>query len=298
MMPVATDLVTGLTSAEVAEKVANGQTNAFTDASSRSAVSIIRANVLTLFNGIIGGCFLILLLLGRWQDALFGISALANTVIGSVQEFRAKAALDRLAVLHASAARVLRNGRLAEIAVADVVLGDLLVLRAGDQVPADATITDATRLQLDESMLTGESDAVDKTAGGAVLSGSLVVGGEGTAEVTAVGADSFAHRLSSEAKKFSLVTSELRTSIDKVLKWVTWVVGPIALLVLNAQMVVFGGWPAAIESGQWAQAAVNTIAAIVAMIPLGLVLMTSIAFAVGAVRLARQQVLVQELPAV
>jgi cation-transporting ATPase E len=298
MMPVTTDLAHGLTSAEVAEKVADGQTNAFTDASSRSAVSIIRANVLTLFNGIIGGCFLILLLLGRWQDALFGISALANTVIGSVQEFRAKAALDRLAVLHAPAARVLRDGQHVEIAVADVVLGDLLVLRAGDEVPADATVTDATRLQLDESMLTGESDAVDKTAGGAVLSGSLVVGGEGTAEVTDVGADSFAHRLSSEAKKFSLVASELRTSIDKVLKWVTWVVGPIALLVLNAQFVVFGGWPAAIESGQWAQALVNTIAAIVAMIPLGLVLMTSIAFAVGAVRLARQQVLIQELPAV
>lgn len=298
MTPVTTDLESGLTSAEVAEKVANGQTNAFTDASSRSALSIIRANVLTLFNAIIGACLLVLLLLGRWQDALFGISALANTVIGSVQEFRAKAALDRLAVLHAPSARVIRDGRLTEIAVAEVVLGDLLVLRAGDQVAADATITDAVRLQVDESMLTGESDAVDKTAGSSVLSGSLVVGGEGTAEVSQVGADSFAHRLASEAKKFSLVASELRRSINKVLRWVTWVVGPIAVLVFNAQMIVFGGWAAAIESGQWTQAAVNTIAAVVAMIPLGLVLMTSIAFAVGAVNLARQQVLVQELPAV
>ncbi len=298
MTVVAADAVGGLSSADVAERVTNGQTNAFKDATSRSAWSIVRANTLTLFNGIIAACFLVLLLLGRWQDALFGFTAIANVLIGSVQEFRAKAALDRLALLHAPSARVLRDGEVAEIAVADVVLGDLLVLRAGDQVPADATITVAARLELDESMLTGESDAVDKTADTDVLSGSIVVGGEGSAVVIRVGADSFANQLSTEAKKFSLVSSELRTSINKVLKWVTWVIGPIALLVLNAQMVVYGGWSAAIASGHWREAAVNTIAAIVAMIPLGLVLMTSIAFAVGALKLATQQVLVQELPAV
>ncbi|PJJ65618.1 HAD-IC family P-type ATPase [Compostimonas suwonensis] len=288
----------GLSAAEVAKRVAAGQTNEFVDASSRSAWSIIRANVFTLFNGIIAACFLVLLLLGRWQDALFGVSAVANTIIGSVQEFRAKAALDKLALLHAPSARVIRGGETQEIAVSAVVLGDTLSLRAGDQVPADAEVVASARLQLDESMLTGESDAVDKTAGDGVLSGSIVVSGEGTTIVSHVGADSFANRLSSEAKKFSLVASELRASINTVLRWVTWIIGPVALLVLNAQMVVFGGWPEAIESGQWRQAAVNTIASVVAMIPLGLVLMTSIAFAVGAVKLARQQVLVQELPAV
>ncbi|MGO4102613.1 HAD-IC family P-type ATPase [Leifsonia sp. YAF41] len=298
MTIVPTDAVQGLSSADVAERVANGQTNAFKDASSRSAWSIIRANTFTLFNAIIGACFLVLLLLGRWQDALFGFSAIANMVIGSVQEFRAKAALDRLALLHAPSARVVRNSEVAEIAVADVVLGDLLVLRAGDQVAADAAVTVATRLQLDESMLTGESDPIDKMADADVLSGSIVVGGEGNAVVTRVGADSFANQLATEAKKFSLVTSELRTSINKVLKWLTWVIGPISLLVLNAQMFVYGGWSTAIASGHWREAAVNTIAAVVAMIPLGLVLMTSIAFAFGALKLATQQVLVQELPAV
>ncbi|KQZ10781.1 ATPase [Agromyces sp. Root1464] len=288
----------GLTSAQAAERVADGRSNAFTQQSSRSVSSIIRANVLTLFNGIIAACFLVLLLLGRWQDALFGISAVANTVIGSVQEFRAKAALDRLALLHAPRARVRRDAAVIEVAVGEVVLDDLLVLRAGDQVPADARVAASARLQLDESMLTGESDAVDKGPGDEVLSGSVVIAGEGEAIVVRAGADSFANKLASQAKKFSLVASELRTSIDKVLRVVSWIVGPIALLVFNAQMFVFGGWEQAIESGDWRQAAVNTIAALVAMIPLGLVLMTSIAFAVGAVKLARQQVLVQELAAV
>ncbi|MFF2371301.1 HAD-IC family P-type ATPase [Agromyces sp. NPDC058110] len=288
----------GLTTAEVAERVADGRTNAFDQKSSRSAASIIRANVFTLFNGIIGACFLVLLLLGRWQDALFGFSAIANTIIGSVQEFRAKAALDKLALLHAPRARVRREGDATEIQVADVVLDDVLVLRAGDQVPADARVVTSAHLQLDESMLTGESDAVDKQPGDEVLSGSIVIAGEGEAVVVRVGADSFANKLAAEAKKFSLVASELRSSIDRVLRVVSWIVGPIALLVFNAQIMVFGGWEQAIESGDWRQAAVNTIAALVAMIPLGLVLMTSIAFAVGAVKLAGQQVLVQELAAV
>jgi cation-transporting ATPase E len=288
----------GLTDAEVRERVERGQTNAYDATTSRSVWSIVRANVFTLFNGIIAACFLVLLVLGHWKDALFGISAIANTIIGSVQEFRAKAALDRLALLHAPAARVRRDGETREVPVAEVVLDDLLLLRAGDQVPADGVVTESSRLQLDESMLTGESDAVDKAPGDRVLSGSIVVGGDGAARVSAVGADSFANRLAGEAKKFSLVASELRSSIERVLRWIAWIVGPIALLVLNAQMIALGGWAQAIDDGRWQQAAVNTIAAVVAMIPLGLVLMTSIAFAVGAVRLARQQVLVQELAAV
>lgn len=288
----------GLTSAEVAERVADGRTNAYTDATSRSAWSIVRANVFTLFNGIIVACFAVLLILGRWQDALFGLSAIANTIIGSVQEFRAKAALDKLALLHAPTARVMREGELRDVTIADVVLDDILVLRAGDQIAADGVVIDSSRLQADESMLTGESDAVDKQAADEVLSGSIVVGGEGTARVTRVGADSFANKLASEAKRFSLVASELRRSVDKVLKFQAWIIGPVALLVLNAQIFVFGGWPEAISSGEWRQAAVNAIASVIAMIPLGLVLMTSIAFAVGAVKLAARQVLVQELPAV
>jgi cation-transporting P-type ATPase E len=295
---MSTPVAVPLSPDDVAARVASGKSNLFVAPSSRSAASIVRANVLTLFNGIILACFVMLLVLGRWQDALFGVSALGNTIIGSVQEFRAKRSLDRLALLHAPLARVRRTGGVTEIALADVVLDDVLVLRAGDQVAADATVTTATRLQLDESMLTGESDPADKSRGDSVLSGSIVVGGEALAVVTHVGADSFANRLSSEAKKFSLVSSELRQSVNRILGWIAWLVGPLSLLVLNAQMVAVGGWASAIETGVWKDAAVSTIASIVAMIPLGLVLMTSIAFAVGAVRLSRSKVLVQELAAV
>ncbi|MCS5719691.1 cation-translocating P-type ATPase [Herbiconiux sp. CPCC 205763] len=290
--------VSGLTAAEVATRTAEGRTNAFVPDSSRSIWSILRANVLTLFNGIVVACFLVLLVIGRWQDALFGVSALANAVIGTVQEYRAKRALDRLALVNAPSARVVRDGEEQEIAIGTVVEGDVAVLRAGDQIPADGAVFSSLGLQVDESMLTGESEPVEKTPGDEVLSGSIVVGGEGRAVVVRVGAASFANTLAQEAKRFSLVASELRSSINRVLRWVAWIIGPIFLLVLNAQMVAQGGWGPAIESGAWRDAAVATIASVVAMIPLGLVLMTSITFAVGAVKLSRQQVLVQELPAV
>ena len=296
--PAPVDPAIGLTDAQVAERVAAGRTNAFSADTSRSVWNIVSANVFTLFNAIVGACFLILLLLGRWQDALFGLAAFANAIIGCVQEFRAKRALDRLALLNAPRARVRRDGQELEVAPGDVVLDDILVLRAGDQVPADAVVADGRALQIDESMLTGESDPVDKNPGDDALSGSVVVAGEGDAQVTRVGADSYANKFAGEAKRFSLVSSELRSSIDRVLTWVGWGIGPIGLLVLNAQMMVAGGWVQAWESGTWVQAVVNTIASLTAMIPLGLVLVTSIAFAVGAARLASRQVLVNELPAV
>jgi cation-transporting P-type ATPase E len=292
------DPARGLTQSQVAERIAGGAANAFTADTSRSVWNIVSANVFTLFNAIVGACFLVLLLLGRWQDALFGLAAFANAIIGCVQEFRAKAKLDRLALLNAPRARVRRDGVELEIAPAEVVLDDILILRAGDQVPADAVVVRGRALQIDESMLTGESDAVDKSHGDDALSGSVVVAGEGDARVTRVGADSYANKFADEAKRFSMVSSELRTSIDRVLTWVGWGIGPIGLLVLNAQMMVAGGWVDAWESGTWVQAVVNTIASLTAMIPLGLVLITSIAFAVGAAKLAGRQVLVNELPAV
>ncbi|MBN9177950.1 MAG: HAD-IC family P-type ATPase [Microbacterium sp.] len=292
------DPTRGLTAAEVERRTAAGQANAYKAETSRSAGSIIRANVFTLFNGIVFACFGILFVLGRWQDALFGFAAIANAIIGSVQEFRAKAALDRLALLNAASARVRRDGVESEIPPGEVVLGDILVLRAGDQLPADARVLSTRGLQIDESMLTGEADAIDKHEGDDALSGSIVVGGDGAAQVVRVGADSYANTFADEAKRFSLVGSELRDSINRVLTWVGWAIGPVGLLVLNAQMQAAGGWAEAWHTGTWVQAVVNTIASLTAMIPLGLVLMTSITFAVGAARLANRQVLVNELPAV
>ena len=294
----ATIAASGLSTADVAERVASGRTNAFSADTSRTWWSIIRANVFTLFNAIVFACFAALLALGRWQDALFGLAAIFNALIGCYQEIRAKVALDRLALLNAPRARVRRDGVEAEIAPAGVVQDDVLVLRAGDQVPADAEVLTEQGLQVDESMLTGESDPIDKHPGGQLLSASIVVSGRADARATRVGADSYANRFAGEAKRFSLVQSELRRGVNRVLAWVAWGIGPVALLVTNAQVQVQGGWEEAFADGSWRQAAVDSIAVITAMIPLGLVLLTSIAFAVGAARLAQEKVLVQELPAV
>jgi len=288
----------GLSAKQVAQRIERGETNAFSQATSRSVWSIIWANTFTLFNGIIGVCFVILLSIGHWQDVFFGLSAFANSIIGSLQEFRAKRALDKLALLNAQQATVVRDSKEQTIAISEIVLGDLLVLRAGDQVPADAKVSDSIGLQLDQSMLTGESDAIDKKPDDEVLSGSVVVAGTGYAVVDKVGADSFANRFASDARRFSLVSSELRNSINKVLKLVAWVIGPVILLVLNSQIIALGGWSNVGDPAVWQTALVSTIASVVAMIPLGLVLITSVSFALGAVKLARQKVLVKELAAV
>jgi cation-transporting ATPase E len=211
----------GLTTAEAEQRLSAGQGNAQPNSSSRTLREILWANVFTLFNGIVFTGFGILLALGRWQDALFGLPALFNTLIGVVQEFQAKRTLDRLAVLNAPTARVLRDGREHEVPLELVVLGDVLVLRAGDQVTADATVVQTAEngpggLELDESLLTGESHAVAKRSGDEVLSGSSVVGGSGLAEVVRVGADSYAASLTAQAQRFSLVRSELRGSVDRL----------------------------------------------------------------------------------
>ncbi len=288
----------GLSTEDVKKRTLAGLANGVPDNSSRSLWQIVRANVLTLLNGIVGGCFLLLLVLGQWKDALFGFAAVSNAVIGVVQEYRAKRILDRLAVLDAPGARVLREGQVQDIAVSDVVLDDITVLQAGDQVVADAIIIGGDGLEIDESLLTGESEPVGKGRGSTVWSGSTITAGQGEARVVGVGTGSYASRLTAEAKRFSLVNSEIRNGIERVLRWISWALFPVVVIVTNGQMQAKGGWDRAFATGAWVEALVGAVAGAIAMIPLGLVLMTSVAFAVGGVRLARQNVLVQELAAV
>lgn len=288
----------GLNHREVADRVERGLDNKAQDRSSRSLWEIAKANVLTLFNAIVGGSFLILLLLGRWQDALFGLAAAGNAVIGVVQEFRAKRSLDRLAILDAPQARVVRDSRPVEIPTAEVVMDDVLILRAGDQVTADAEVIESSGLEVDESLLTGESDPVDKATGSEVLSGSLVAAGRGHARVVRVGAESFSSRITADARRFSLVQSEIRNSLNRVLRWIAWAILPVAVLVAAGEMQARGGWQSVTADGAWVPAVVGVIASIIAMVPLGLVLLTSVAFAVGGLRLAGHKVLIQELAAV
>jgi cation-transporting P-type ATPase E len=293
-----TDPSTGLSDGEVAARVADGRANRIPGSSSRSLWSILQANLFTLFNLVIAVCTAVLLVLGRWQDALFSFAAISNVVIGVVQEYSAKRKLDDLALLHVSRSTVLREGEHRDIAMRDLVQDDILLLRRGDQVPADGVIVASEGVDLDESLLTGESEPQPKHVGDGVLSGSAVSSGSAAVQLTSVGGDSFAARLTAEARRFSLVHSELRSALDRVVTWISLALIPLIAIVLNGQMQARGGWSAAIASGAWEDAVVLAIAAISASVPQGLILMTSIAFAVAAVKLARSQVLVQELAAV
>ena len=289
-MPTVTTAATGLTAAQVAERIAAGKVNRVDQQTSRPLSAIIRSNVLTRFNAILGALFVAVLAVGSPADALFGLVIVWNALIGIVQEVRAKRTLDRLAVLNAPTARVVRDGAVAEIAVGDVVLDDVLRLQTGDQVLADGAVLESDGLEIDESLLTGEADAVDKSTGDQVLSGSIVVAGSGAFQATAVGAEAYAQRLAAETKKFTRSKSELMDGINALLRYISWalvIIGPILLV----SQLTRGN-----ESTE--DAVVGTVAALVGMVPEGLVLLTSIAFLVGALTLARRKVLVQELPAV
>lgn len=291
-------LTQGLSFKQVAQARAADETNEFDNSSSRSIVAILRANVFTIFNAILASAVVVVLAVGSWQDAVFGFVLLLNTLTGTIAELRAKRALDNLAVLAAPAAHVIRDGEAKDIEVSQVVLGELLELRSGDQVPADGQVLSSNGCEIDESILTGESVAVRKHENDQVLSGTTVIGGSARIRVTAVGEHSYANRLAMEARKYSVVTSELQEGTNRVLTWISWVIVPMTLLLLWSQLRVAGGISGSLDSGQWKAAVVLAVAGVVGMVPQGLVLLTSVNFAAAAMTLARRKVLVQELPAV
>lgn len=291
-------LAQGLSFKQVAHARAADETNEFDNSSSRSIVAILRANVFTIFNAILASAVVVVLAVGSWQDAVFGFVLLLNTLTGTIAELRAKRALDNLAVLAAPTAHVIRDGETKDIEVSQVVLGELLELRSGDQVPADGQVLSSNGCEIDESILTGESVAVRKHENDQVLSGTTVIGGSARIRVTAVGEHSYANRLAMEARKYSVVTSELQEGTNRVLTWISWVIVPMTLLLLWSQLRVAGGISGSLDSGQWKAAVVLAVAGVVGMVPQGLVLLTSVNFAAAAMTLARRKVLVQELPAV
>ena len=288
----------GLNAAQVAERVSAGRTNEYRERTSRSAAQILRANVFTIFNGILGVALVLVLALGHWADALFGFVLLLNTATGTLAEIRAKRALDRLAVLETPRAVVLRDGTETEVAVGEVVIDDVVRLRAGQQVPADGEVLISDGLEIDESILTGESRPVRPVSGAQVMSGTTVTAGTGLFRTTAVGGDAYAHRLAREARRYSLVVSELQAGTNRVLHWISWVIVPVALVLVWSQLRLSGSIAETWSSGAWRHAVVAGIAGVVSMVPQGLVLLTSVNFATASLSLARRNVLVQELPAV
>ncbi|WP_309060446.1 HAD-IC family P-type ATPase [Streptomyces sp.] len=285
-----TSPVTGLTSAEVAERVARGQVNDVPVRSSRSLLEIVRANVFTRFNAIIGVLWVIMLVVAPIQDSLFGFVILANTGIGIVQEWRAKKTLDSLALIGEVRPTVRRDGVAARVGTSEIVLDDLIEIGPGDKVVVDGVCAGADGLEIDESLLTGEADPVVKRPGDQVMSGSFVVAGGGSFQATRVGREAYAAQLAEEASRFTLVHSELRSGISTILKYVTWMMVPTAIGLIISQLVV--------KDNELRDSVARTVGGIVPMVPEGLVLLTSVAFAIGVIRLGRKQCLVQELPAI
>ncbi|MFN8141336.1 MAG: cation-translocating P-type ATPase [Solirubrobacterales bacterium] len=256
--------------------------------SSRSTSSIVAGNVFTLFNLIIGIFFVLILSLGLIADAIFGMIAIVNTWIGIRQEMKAKETLDRLAILVAPRAEVIRDGQPLELLADEVVPGDLVRISPGDQLVADGRMTSSRGLTVDESMLTGESDAIGKSPGDEVFSGSFVISGSGFCEVTAVREESYAGKIAGEAKAFRHPPSPLQEEVNQVILVCTWVLLPLAALLIASLIVRQVGL---------VDAAQTATAGLITLIPEGLVLLMSVTFAVAAVKMARRDTLVQQMSA-
>ena len=283
-------MIVGLSDVEVAQRVADGQTNDVPTRAARSVSEILRANVFTRINAILGVLFAIVVATGSLINGLFGLLIVANSAIGIIQELRAKQTLDKLAIVGQAKPLVRRQSGTRALAPSEVVLGDVIEVGPGDQITVDGEVLEENNLEVDESLLTGEADPMAKDPGDKVMSGSFVVAGSGAYRATKVGREAYAVRLAEEASKFTLVKSELRSGINKILQFITYLLVPAGALIIYTQLFT--------TDAGWRESVLRMVGALVPMVPEGLVLMTSVAFAVGVVRLGQRQCLVQELPAI
>lgn len=277
----------GLTSEEVKKRIEQGKVNYIPKAPSRTFWQILRANLFTSFNAINVVLAAIIILAGSPKNAIFVGVILVNTLIGVAQELRAKDILEKLSVISMASAKVIRDGEIVQIPIDKIVLDDILYLETGMQVLADAEVVNDNSVEIDESMLTGESDAIGKKKGDQLLSGSFVVAGECYARVTKVGKETYSSSLAEEAKQFKITNSELQSSINKIFKVLLWIIVPLTVLLTVTQLKV--------PDATWRSAAIGTVSGIIGMIPEGLVLLTSATFIVSIIKLSKFDTLVQEL---
>lgn len=278
--------MTGLTNEQVQQRIEEGKINVNENPNTRSYKQIVRENVLTFFNFLNLALMIMVLLVGSYKNSMFMGIIVINTVIGIIQEVRAKKTLDKLAILTESKAVVLREGKKWSISTDKLVLDDILFLKTGDQVPADARVLEGS-IEVNESLLTGESDNLQKNEGDELFSGSFVTSGEACCQVIHVGKDNYASQITSEAKEFKRHNSELRNSLNAILKTISVIIVPMGMLLFYKQYYIAGNGIR--------DAVVNMVAAVLGMIPEGLVLLTSVALTLGALTLTRKNTLVQEL---
>ncbi|BDZ29775.1 cation-translocating P-type ATPase [Lactiplantibacillus sp. WILCCON 0030] len=282
-------LKTGLTAAEVQKRIAAGQHNEPLPPLTRSVQQIFRDNLLTLFNLInvlLGG---LVFMTGSYKNLLFLCVVIVNTAIGIFQEIRAKRQVDKLSILSAAKLTVRRDGQALLVDQADLVQDDLISVTRGDQLPVDAVVRETTGLEVDESQITGESEPIIKGPGEALISGSVLLGGHGIVQATVVGHGSYIKQLARSAKTNRRKPSRLLTIINRIIKILTVTIIPLGTALFISTLMRGSGQNRAI---------LGTVAAMVGMIPEGLVLLTSVALAAGAFTLGRHQVLVRELPAI
>ena len=278
--------MTGLTNEEVQERIAQGQVNNNENPNTRTYKQIIQENTLTFFNFLNLVLLVLVLLVGSYKNSMFVGIIFINTVIGIIQEIRAKKTIDKLAILTESKTVVLREGKKWKISTEKLVVDDLIFLKAGEQVPADAKILEGS-LEVNESLLTGEADNLPKNTGDELFSGSFVTAGQACCQIIHVGSDNYASRITSEAKEFKRHNSELRNSLNAILKVISIIIVPLGAMLFYKQYYFVGD--------NIRDSVVNMVAAVLGMIPEGLVLLTSVALTLGALKLAQKKTLVQEL---
>nr|WP_295275032.1 cation-translocating P-type ATPase [uncultured Blautia sp.] len=278
--------MTGLTNEEVQERIAQGQVNNNENPNTRTYKQIIMENTLTFFNFLNLVLLVLVLLVGSYKNSMFVGIIFINTVIGIIQEIRAKKTIDKLAILTESKTVVLREGKKWKISTEKLVVDDLIFLKAGEQVPADAKILEGN-LEVNESLLTGEADNLPKNPGDELFSGSFVTAGQACCQIIHVGSDNYASRITSEAKEFKRHNSELRNSLNAILKVISIIIVPLGAMLFYKQYYFVGD--------NIRDSVVNMVAAVLGMIPEGLVLLTSVALTLGALKLAQKKTLVQEL---
>ena len=278
--------MTGLTNEQVQERIAEGKVNVNENPNTRTYKQIILENTLTFFNFLNIALLVLVLFVRSYKNSMFMGIILINTVIGIIQEIRAKKTIDKLAILTESKTVVLREGKKWSISTEKLVLDDLIFLKTGDQVPADVKVLEGT-VEVNESLLTGESDNLSKSQGDELFSGSFVTSGEACCQVIHVGKDNYASQITSEAKEFKRHNSELRNSLNAILKVISIIIVPLGAMLFYKQYMIVGD--------TLKDSVVNMVAAVLGMIPEGLVLLTSVALTLGSMFLATKKTLVQEL---
>ncbi len=284
------DMIKGLSKAEILCRIKDGKVNRLPKAPSRTLGQIIRANLFTSYNALNAILAIIVFIAGSPKNAVFaGGVIITNTIIGMFQEIRAKNILERLSVINEKSVDVIREGKIDNINIEEIVLDDIIVLKSGDQILVDCELLSNNEIEVDESLITGESDSILKKENDRLLSGSFVSSGNAYAKVTNVGKNTYAAKLAEEAKQFKLINSELQISINKIFKIIMWLAIPIGLLLTFTQLFYVK------KSLQ--DALLGSVSGIVGMVPEGLVLLTSATFVVAVRRLSKLDTLIQELPA-